>query len=71
MGETITSDKQGRRGRKDPEINKVEDSDVVAEIKEEIVPCAFFVNVGPERKEVESLEGIRYMDPSVWQSQKY
>jgi hypothetical protein len=52
MGETVASDKESRARREDPEEEKVENSNVVAEVEKEIVPVSLPVDVDAERKEV-------------------
>ena len=54
----ITRYEQCRALREEPDVYEVEDSGVVAEIEEEIVPGPFFVFEPAEGKEVETLEGI-------------
>jgi len=64
MGETVASDKESRARREDPEEEKVEDSNVVAEVKKEIVPVSLPVYVDAERKEVGSNNGVSDVYPS-------
>ena len=61
----ITRYEQRRTLREEPNVYEVEDGNVVAEIEEEIVPGQFFVFEPAEGKKVETLEGIRYVNPSV------
>ncbi len=68
QGKTVTSNKQGCAVRHCPDEDQVEDVDIVAQVEEEIVPCAFLIIVGAEGKEVQGLHGISYMYPS-WKSQ--
>jgi len=62
MAQTITRDKQRRRRRKDPEIDKVENSDIVAQVEQKVMPGAFLVNVRSERQEVGGQDGIGDVD---------
>lgn len=58
MRKTIARYEQRRALREEPDVYKVEDSDVVAEIEEEIMPGPFFVFEPAEWEEVDTLESI-------------
>ena len=65
MRKTVTCDEQGRTRRKDPDIDKVEDCAVVAEVEEEIMPCTFLVGVCTDWQEVAGKNGVCDMYPSA------
>lgn len=64
MREAIASNEQNSAAGEDPEVDEVEDGDIVAEVEEEVVPGALLVLVVPERQQIEPLDSIRYVNPS-------
>ena len=61
--ETVTSDEQCRTVRHAPDVDEIEDIGVIAEVEEEVVPCALLVHVHTEWKVVRCLDRVRDMDP--------
>lgn len=43
MRKTITSDEKGGIGREKPDVNEVDDVDIVTEVEKEVVPSSFLV----------------------------
>jgi hypothetical protein len=64
MREAIASNEECGRGRKEPDVHKVQNGSIVAEVKHEVMPRAPLVLVDAHREKVESLEGVRDVDPS-------
>ena len=63
MGEGVASNKKAGARREKPDKDEVENCDVVAKVKEEIMPGAFLVLVATERKKIETNRGIGHMNP--------
>ena len=65
MRETVTCYEECSVAGEEPNVDEVEDGAVVAEVEEEVVPCAFFVVVGAEGEEDPGVEGVGDVHPSV------
>jgi len=63
MAQQITRDEEGRTGRKNPKEEEIEDVDIVAQIKEKVMPVAFLVNVHAEREEIGPYYCVGYVHP--------
>jgi hypothetical protein len=50
MGKCIACDEKPLALREEPEVNEIEDCDVVAQIEKKIVPSTFFVHVSAQGK---------------------
>lgn len=48
MRETVTGRKQRRAGWQEPDVDEIENRDIIAQVEEEIMPGAFLVCVGAE-----------------------
>ena len=61
--QAVTRDEECGTRRHSPYEDEIEDVGVVAEVEEEVVPCAFLVHVHPERKVIGCLNRIDNMYP--------
>lgn len=68
MGKTVARDEQDGAAWEEPEVDEVEDGDIVAQVEEEVVPGALLVLVISERQKIEPLHGVRNVHPSNRQS---
>ena len=58
MRQTVTGDPHSRICGSDPKIDQVEDSAVVAEVEEEVVPRAFLVVIRTNREQESRMNSI-------------
>lgn len=63
MREAVACHEQHRVGREEPDVNEVEDCNVIAHVEEKVVPETLLVGVGAEGEQVQSLDGICNVDP--------
>ena len=61
--QAVTRDEECGTRRHSPYEDEIEDVGVVAEVEEEVVPCALLVHVHAEWKVVRCLDRVRDMDP--------
>lgn len=62
--EAVTCHEQRSIGRKEPDVNEVEDCNVVAEVEEKIMPGTFLVGISTNREQIQPLNSICNMNPS-------
>lgn len=63
VGEAVTCHEQRRVGRKEPDVDEVEDCNVIAEVEEKVVPRTFLVSISANREQIQRLDSIRDMNP--------
>lgn len=64
MREAVACHEQYRIGRKEPDVNEVEDCNVIAEVEEEVMPGTLLVGISAEREQIQPLKSICNMNPS-------
>ena len=64
MREAVACHEQRRIRRKEPDVNEVEDCNVVAEVEEKIMPGTFLVGISTNREQIQPLNSICNMNPS-------
>ena len=58
MRETVTRDPKRRARWCEPDENKVEDRNVVAEVEQKVMPRAFLVGIDAHREEIDAPDGV-------------
>lgn len=63
MREAVACHEQRRIRRKEPDVNEVEDCNVIAEVEEKVMPEALLVDISAKREQIQRLNGICNVDP--------
>lgn len=63
MRETVACHEQCRVGRKEPDVNEIEDCRVIAEVEEEVMPVTLLVDISANGEEIQPLGGVCHVHP--------